>query len=559
MGGAAEMGSSDGLRRLVRLAACFGRDRRGMVAVVFGVTLLPIVAFVGAALDYSRATNLHAAMQKAADATALNLSRDAPKLSNPQLQQRALSQFTAILNRPEVTNVAVVATYTQAGGPQLVLNASGKLPTTFIGLAGIQTMDLKVDSQAKWGNTRLRVALVLDTTLSMNDAGKIAALKTAGKNLVTQLQSSASTDGDVYVSIVPFSKNVNVGASHHAAAWIDWTDWESEPAILKTSKPSNWSQIGPGSACPFTVSSHGFECMTTPTSTTSAQNIPASGAFSGYICPGTDWGSKDPLRMGLMYNGCYNSVQTSTTVGTGSQASCNGLPNCTCSGNGSNRVCTQTSWLHTWIKNARSTWNGCVTDRGTTSGPSGDHDRKVTAPTTSNTATLFPAEQNAFCSPVVRALSYDWNGMRNAIDALYPAGTTNQPIGLVWGWQSLVGGGPFPAPPVKDPAFSYSEVIVLMSDGLNTQNRWHGNWTSANLNVDRRMYDTPTVGTCANVKEAGIIVYAVHVNTDGDPKSTLLENCASGPDRFWMVTSANALDAVFTQIGTDLSRLRIAQ
>ncbi|HVL72019.1 MAG TPA: TadE/TadG family type IV pilus assembly protein [Beijerinckiaceae bacterium] len=547
------------LRETGRRAARFRNDRSGAIAIVFALALLPVVGFIGAAVDYSRANNAHAAMQKAADATALNLSRDAPKVTSAELQQRANTQFAAILNRPDIKNVAVSATYSQAGGPQLVLNAQGKVPTTFIGIAGIANMDLKVDSQAKWGNTRLRVALVLDTTGSMSDDGKMDALKSAGKNLINQLQSSASIDGDVYVSIIPFSKNVNVGPSHHAATWIDWTEWESEPDILKNSKPSNWSQVGPGSSCPFSYSAHGFSCSPTPTAITTTSTIPSSGSFSGYICPSIDYGTKDPLKLARMYNGCYNSVAQNTTVATGSQASCGTLPNCTCSGNGSNRVCTQLSYQHTWIKNARSTWNGCVADRGAASGPSGDHDRKVTTPTTSDTATLFPAEQNYYCSPVVRPLGFDWNGMRTAIDALYPAGTTNQPIGLVWGWQSLVGGGPFPAPPVKDPAFTYREVIVLMSDGLNTQNRWHGNGTTTNTNVDRRMYDSATVGTCANVKAGGITIYAVHVNTDGDPKSTLLENCASGPDKFWMVTSANALDAVFTQIGTELSQLRIAK
>jgi hypothetical protein len=49
------------------------------------------------------------------------------------------------------------------------------------------------------------------------------------------------------------------------------------------------------------------------------------------------------------------------------------------------------------------------------------------------------------------------------------------------------------------------------------------------------------------------------VNTDGDPKSTLMENCASGTDKFWMITSAGDLNGVFSKIGTDVSKLRVAQ
>ena len=35
------------------------------------------------------------------------------------------------------------------------------------------------------------------------------------------------------------------------------------------------------------------------------------------------------------------------------------------------------------------------------------------------------------------------------------------------------------------------------------------------------------VGTCANIKAAGITLYTIQVNTGGDPTSTLLQNCAS--------------------------------
>jgi hypothetical protein len=182
----------------------------------------------------------------------------------------------------------------------------------------------------------------------------------------------------------------------------------------------------------------------------------------------------------------------------------------------------------------------------------------VTAPSAGTPASLFPAEQNANCSAPVMALTYNWSSLKNLVDNLYPLGATNQPIGLVWGWQSLVGGGPFPAPPAKDPNYSYNQAIVLMSDGLNTLNRWYGNGSSTNASVDKRMFESATLGTCANVKAAGITIYAVHVNTDGDPKSTLLENCATSKDKFWMVTSASGLGSVFTEIGTELTKLRIS-
>ena len=101
-----------------------------------------------------------------------------------------------------------------------------------------------------------------------------------------------------------------------------------------------------------------------------------------------------------------------------------------------------------------------------------------------------------------------------------------------------------------DSNYKYSQVIILMSDGLNTQNRWYTSQSS----VDAR-----EAMTCANAKAAGITIYSIQVNTDGDPLQTVMKNCASSTDKFFMLTSANQMVATFQQIGTALSNLRVAK
>ena len=72
----------------------------------------------------------------------------------------------------------------------------------------------------------LRVALVLDNTGSMNEYNKIGNLKTAAQNLVTQLSGLAKKNGDVYISLVPFEVDVNVGTSNVNASWLRWDLWD---------------------------------------------------------------------------------------------------------------------------------------------------------------------------------------------------------------------------------------------------------------------------------------------------------------------------------------------
>ena len=231
----------------------FFSGRRGNVATIFALTLIPMLGLTGAAIDLSRANVVKTSLQAALDSTALMASRNAASLTSAQVQSNAQGYFLAMFQRPEVSNVKFTASYSSDGGSRVVVNGSADMATSFMGIVGINKITVTATSTAKWGSTRLRVALVLDTTGSMASDGKIDALKTATKNLLTQMQNAASVDGDVYVSIIPFSRNVNLNPSNYSANWIDWTDWESEPAISKTSKPSNWTQIGPGSSCPFTT------------------------------------------------------------------------------------------------------------------------------------------------------------------------------------------------------------------------------------------------------------------------------------------------------------------
>lgn len=454
--------------KLRRSLAAFGAARGGNVAITFALATLPLIGGIGAAVDYSRANSVKTSLQTALDATALMLSREAATLSNSDLQTKANNYFKAMFTRSEVKNITVSATYTATGGSTVVVNGSVSVPTEIMGIVGYESMTVAGSSTAKWGSTRLRVALALDNTGSMADDGKMTALKTATKNLLNQLKAAAGTNGDVYVSIVPFSKDVNVGSSNYAANWIDWTNWDENNGTCSNGNGWGWGWGG-------------------------------------------GWG------------------------GTNTKSNCSG----------------------TWTTAAHSTWNGCMMDRGTSSAPgtAAGYDQKVDAPVTTNTATLFPAEQYDYCPLKMMGLSYDWTSMNSLVDQMYPNGNTNQPIGLVWAWQSLVGGAGLTMP-AKDSNYTYQEIIILMSDGLNTADRWYSSQTS----VDNRMYQSSTgAGTCANIKAANITIYTIHVNTNGDPTSTLLKSCASSTDKFWMITSASELTSVFSAIGTNLTQLRVAK
>jgi hypothetical protein len=138
-------------------------------------------------------------------------------------------------------------------------------------------------------------------------------------------------------------------------------------------------------------------------------------------------------------------------------------------------------------------WEGCVIDRDQS------NDALDTPPTSTDYKTLFPAADCRSLTTVL-PLTNSWSTLHAKIDAMAASGNTNVTIGLAWGWHTLTANLPFTD--AAEPAPDLDKVIVLLTDGDNTQNRW----TTQGSKIDAR-----TSAACTNAKAAGIQIYAVRV------------------------------------------------
>ena len=103
--------------------------------------------------------------------------------------------------------------------------------------------------------------------------------------------------------------------------------------------------------------------------------------------------------------------------------------------------------------------------------------------------------------------STGFTDLNNKIDAMTPAGNTNTTIGLVWGWHSLTSN--LPLTQGATPAPDLDKVIIMLTDGDNTEDRW----STTGSQIDARMQMA-----CDNVKAANIKIYTVRViNGNADP------------------------------------------
>jgi len=93
------MGTTSLFERFRKLLRELRTANGANVTVTFAMATIPMVGFVGAAVDYSHANSVKAAMQAASDSTALMLSKVASGLTQSQIQSKATAYFTALFTR----------------------------------------------------------------------------------------------------------------------------------------------------------------------------------------------------------------------------------------------------------------------------------------------------------------------------------------------------------------------------------------------------------------------------------------------------------------------------
>lgn len=161
-------------------------DIRGNVATIFALTLVPVAAAIGAAVDISRIVTAQTHLQAAIDAAALAALAE----TTPDHRREAVarSAFEASLSEElrQVAPTLAVDISGTAGQRAARIAYTANLPLAFGGLFGVSTMDISGNTEA--GVTiggAMDIALWLDASASMG----VAATE-AGRDQLRSLSSS---------------------------------------------------------------------------------------------------------------------------------------------------------------------------------------------------------------------------------------------------------------------------------------------------------------------------------------------------------------------------------
>ena len=189
----------------------FRTSQSGTTAVVFALTLVPMLMAGGMAIDYVRYANAETRLQASLDAAALAVAA-AGNLSDSQRIAAGHSTFDHDIERAGVAAGGITSDF-KISGKTVEATASFDLPVGLMQIAGFSKMAVTASTEINIpDDRRAEIALVLDYSGSMKDVlggqVKYVAMKNAAKKLISDLEMA--NPKKLKIALVPFSHHVYV-------------------------------------------------------------------------------------------------------------------------------------------------------------------------------------------------------------------------------------------------------------------------------------------------------------------------------------------------------------
>ncbi len=663
----------------------FKKDERGNFAVIAAVSLLPVMALISAAIDYSQISRHSANLQQALDAAALATAKKLGTLTTTeQLESYSEAFFLANIGSLDPQDVTFqYDTDNSVDGNTIHLSANYEYSMFFRGQLkdtnGVSLFsavhNVSIDSTVKAGNDTLEIAMVLDNSGSMRN-DRIATAKTAATALVNQIHTAMAGSNHaepVKFSLVPFAGHVNVGSDKADENWIDSTgaaphhhenlDWSEYPGavdqgdgqwkdasgnwltrftLFDDMDDTSWKGCVEARPYPYQVNDEAPDAGTPETLfvpvfapdepddySGEREQVPSEDGEGGEGSVGTyyclykqygqcrywnDWYYGSTHSSGATANldaenytywgsNWYERIVNSGVPAGGfddaggSSGSGSGYTD----GDYISEEDTYNNYLDDW---ANAPEGKLQYDPDHTGSGEDQHKRQAWtfkyAGQSSNTSNTWKGPNAGCTTNAITALTSSQSTVTDAIDEMEADGSTNIPLGIMWGWRTLTSGAPFEEgrPPATQ---DNSKVMIIMTDGNNTyytpdslgaeaqyNKSYYGSYgytRSTTYNEKGRLFDAYDAESdpdhdqstfqaamdehmleiCTNAKNDGVNIYTVAFEvSDGSSVKTMLETCSSinsktGEKQYFDADSSAELTAAFETIGNDISNLRLSE
>ncbi len=509
----------------------FRRDTQGVAAIIFAIMATVICLTVGAGVDFQRYSQARSVTGSALDSAVLAGATVLWRGGSHNDAIAAAQRYYAdnIVNRFDVASDTVAFSIVDQG---TAITASGniEIETSFLQLGGIEKMALFSNPAADFpiakvssGGGDIEVALMLDVTGSMcgdgvgpcTDGTKMAAMKTAAKDLINYVVRDNQSQETSRVALVPFSKRIRVAPNG------------AGDSIMKamTNLDPTWS--GWYNVC------HNY---TIAGSSEDGDDYDCDDEQSEQV---TNW-KIIPCVTDRFYDASWSIDATDDAPGIGR-----------------------------WI-NANGGQRYPVSVDSADTPPSDKLGLDASDP-----AEHYNWDENGYCSTdeanQIVPLSSDKIDLKAKIDALVGEKATGGALGTAFSWYMLSPNWSSIWPSASAPG-PYSDltallpngmpklrkIAILMSDGVyNTYRGWD--------KKDQQESSDFAVQLCTAMKSAGIEVYTVGFDLDALSSAArsiaeaTLQSCGTDVDHFYNTLDPNELKDAFRDIATKLGSVSLVR
>lgn len=207
----------DAAQALTTQFSDFGRDTRGNIAMLFGLSLPVLMMVVVGAIDINRVSTAKVGLQDALDAAALAAARspytaaaDIQRVGMDALRANLATQPTMSLLEEETTFILVDDEIVVADARVNVQTLIANIVLPPYGQVLDDELPVGVHSEVNRSTKDIEVSLVLDVTGSMS-GNRLRDLKSAANSLVDLVVQDQQNINRTRMALVPYSMGVNPG------------------------------------------------------------------------------------------------------------------------------------------------------------------------------------------------------------------------------------------------------------------------------------------------------------------------------------------------------------
>jgi Flp pilus assembly protein TadG len=566
---------------LSALKALAKRDT-GNVTIITALSAIPLVAAVGAAVDYANISRDLTSFQAAIDtalvavvssdkASISGLSGDALAARMAELKGKALDYMEKNYQADFVQSVEDTLELA-IDGQKVTITATHQLPITWMHMFGILEPTVTITSEVKKAARPIELVMVMDTTGSMGTTFMDQA-KTASRNLLTKLYGGSATaapeNENIRVGLVPFSGAVRLNTSAYDFD-LDWIDTTGAATMSKLNFTS--------------TSFHNYQAWSNLRNSSTGAAIPWNGCvearWGNYKTDDTPPGSGNTLFTPYFApdEPTFNNSTGSSYRLSHSYIGTSGTPN-------------ENTGLSSTTVNADGT-NPPTRPYPTTAQQMERQENQAKYGTSSAKRSISPESSSPSSGPWANCaassivpLTYNRSRVESGINAMTARGPTVIPEGLAWGWRVLSPTEPFtkveagPSQPAGTISpyndARWQKILVLMTDGENDVlssgnevNSLNGTWYSAygrgkeaiannrfgttSSSAANGALNTAMLTLCSNIKAQNITIYTVAFRVSSSTILNNLKNCATSEAHYSYAADGVALAQIFNHIGENV-------